>query len=58
MNIPFQMGIIILCGVLFGKRLDKTIFENEKQIFTIVFSLLSVFAAMYNVIRQLKSINK
>jgi ATP synthase protein I len=49
---------MILCGVLFGKWLDKTIFENEKQIFTIVFSLLSVFAAMYNVIRQLKSINK
>lgn len=58
MNIPFQMGIIILCGVLFGKWLDKTFYESEKQIFTIVFSLLSVFAALYNVIRQLKSLNK
>lgn len=58
MNIPFQMGIIIFCGVILGKWLDKTFFESEKQIFTIVFSLLSVFAAIYNVIRQLKSINK
>lgn len=58
MNIPFQMGIIILLGVLFGKWLDEVVFNKEKQLFVIIFSLLSVFVALYNVIKQVNSLNK
>lgn len=58
MGIPFQMGIIILLGVLLGKWLDKLVFDNERQVFIIVCSLLSVLIALYNVIRQVNSLNK
>lgn len=55
-NIPFQMGLIILIGVLFGKWLDGKI-ANENSVYTIVFSLLAVFLSLYNVIRQVQSLN-
>ena len=55
-NIPFQMGLIILIGVLFGKWLDEK-FVNENAFFTIIFSLLAVFFSLYNVIRQVNSLN-
>jgi len=55
-NIPFQMGLIILIGVLFGRWLDEK-FENENAVYTIIFSLLAVFLSLYNVIRQVKSLN-
>jgi len=58
MNIPFQMGIIILLGVLLGRWLDKVVFDSEKQLFIIVCSLLSVFVALYNVIKQVNALNK
>lgn len=51
MNIPFQMGLIIFLGVMFGQWLDEK-FKIEGSILTIVFSLLAVFIALYNVIRQ------
>ena len=51
------MGIIILLGVLFGKWLDEK-FAIENAINTIIFSLLAVFLALYNVIRQVKSLNE
>lgn len=51
MNIPFQMGLIIFLGVIFGQWLDRK-FKIEGSILTIVFSLLAVFIALYNVIRQ------
>ena len=53
---PFQMGLIILIGVLFGKWLDEK-FVNENAFFTIIFSLLAVFFSLYNVIRQVNSLN-
>ena len=55
-NIPFQMGLIILIGVLFGRWLDEK-FENENAVYTIIFSLLAVFLSLYNVIHQVKSLN-
>jgi ATP synthase protein I len=58
MNIPFQMGLIILVGVLFGKWLDEKVLENDDSICTIIFSLLAVFLALYNVIRQVNQLNK
>lgn len=51
MNIPFQMGLIIFLGVMIGQWLDEK-FKIEGSILTIVFSLLAVFIALYNVIRQ------
>ncbi len=53
-NIPIQMGIIILIGVFLGIWLDE---KFHREIFTIVFSLLSVFLALYVVIRQVKNLN-
>jgi len=57
-NIPYQMIIIILIGVLLGKWLDKIVFESEKQWFVIICSLLSVFLALYRVIKQVNTLNK
>ena len=56
MNIPFQMGIIIFAFTYLGMWLDEK--YTDSSIFTIVLSLLSVFIALYNVIRQVKNINK
>lgn len=56
-NIPFQMGIIIFCFSWFGVWLDEK-YSNGGSVWTIVLSLLSVFLALYNVIRQVKNLNK
>lgn len=56
MNIPFQMGLIIFLGVMFGQWLDEK-FKIEGAILTIVFSLLAVFIALYNVIRQVNKMS-
>lgn len=55
-NIPFQMGLIIFLGVMFGQWLDEK-FKIEGSILTIVFSLLAVFIALYNVIRQVNKMS-
>ena len=57
MNIPFQMGVIIFAGVYFGSWLDGKQ-QNENSLYTIIFSLLAVFIALYNVIQQVKNLNK
>lgn len=56
-NIPIQMGIIIFVFSYFGKWLDEK-FETNNSVFLIIFSLFSVFIALYNVIQQVKNINK
>jgi F0F1-type ATP synthase assembly protein I len=56
MNIPFQMGLIIFLGVMLGQWLDEK-FKIEGSILTIVFSLLAVFIALYNVIRQVNKMS-
>ncbi|WP_324522812.1 MULTISPECIES: AtpZ/AtpI family protein [unclassified Flavobacterium] len=57
MNIPFQMGVIIFAGVYFGNWLDEKQ-QNKNSLYTIIFSLLAVFIALYNVIQQVKNLNK
>lgn len=57
MNIPFQMGIIIFAFTYLGMWLDEK-YSNNSSAWTIVLSLLSVFIALYNVIRQVKNLNK
>lgn len=56
MNIPFQMGAIIFAFTYLGIWLDKK--YTQTTIFTIILSLFSVFIALYNVIRQVKNLNK
>jgi membrane protein DedA with SNARE-associated domain len=45
-GLAIQMGIIIVLGVLLGQKLDAWL-EMEKPIFSLICSLLSVFAAIY-----------
>jgi F0F1-type ATP synthase assembly protein I len=54
-NIPFQMGVIIVAGVYLGLWLDGK-YSHGGSLFTIIFSLLAVFIALYNVIRQVKNL--
>ena len=56
-NIPFQMGIISFAFTYLGMWLDEK-YSNGASIWTIILSLLSVFLALYNVIRQVKNLNK
>lgn len=56
-NIPFQMGVIIFVFTYAGMWLDEK-YSNGSSTWTIVLSLLSVFFALYNVIRQVKNLNK
>lgn len=56
MNIPFQMGLIIFLGVMLGQWLDEK-FKLEGSILTIIFSLLAVFTALYNIIRQVNKMS-
>ena len=54
LNIPFQMGVIIFAGVFFGNYLDSTF--NLSPLFVIIFSLASIFIAIYSIFRTLKKI--
>lgn len=56
-NIPFQMGVIIFAFSYLGMWLDEK-YSNGSSVWTIVLSLFSVFLALYNVIRQVKNLNK
>ncbi|WP_343696188.1 AtpZ/AtpI family protein [Flavobacterium sp.] len=56
-NIPFQMGVIIFIFSYFGVWLDDK-YSDGGSLWTIVLSLFSVFLALYNVIRQVKNLNK
>ncbi len=53
----FQMGIVIAAGTIFGQWLD-TKYANDYSLFTIIFSLLAVFASLYLVIKKVISISK
>ncbi len=51
-GLTMQMAVVILAGVFGGIRLDEYM-ALETPIFTIVLSLLAVFASMYLVIKDL-----
>ena len=55
-NIPFQMGLIIFVGVFIGNKLDEY-FEKENM-FIIIVSLISVFIALYVVIKSVINMSK
>ncbi|NUN99330.1 MAG: AtpZ/AtpI family protein [Saprospiraceae bacterium] len=48
----FQMGIIILIGTWAGKKLDERM-QTSKPYFTVALALLSIFAALYTVLKDL-----
>jgi len=48
------MIIIILVGVFAGVKLDDY-FNVDSSIFTLIFSLLAVLAAMYTIIKEISS---
>lgn len=50
-GIAFQMGGTIYLGSLLGGWLDIQ-FPNENEMYTKIVTLLSVFGAMFSVIRQ------
>ncbi|MEL4307098.1 AtpZ/AtpI family protein [Joostella sp. CR20] len=56
-NIGLQMAIVIAAGTYFGVWLDEK-FPNQYSAYTIIFSLLAVFASLYNVYRQVKALEK
>ncbi|MBC5862000.1 AtpZ/AtpI family protein [Flavobacterium sp. F-328] len=55
--IPFQMGTIIFAFTYLGIWLDDNYSQADSSVYTIVLSLISVFIALYNVIRQVKNLN-
>jgi O-antigen/teichoic acid export membrane protein len=57
LGIPFQMGVVIFAFTYFGMWLDEKYSDESSSFYTITLSLLSVFIALYNVIRQVKNIN-
>lgn len=56
-NIPIQMGIVIFLFAYFGKWLDEQ-YENLNSTNAKIFTLIGVFLALYNVIRQVNQLNK
>ncbi|MBO4778265.1 MAG: AtpZ/AtpI family protein [Bacteroidales bacterium] len=56
-NIGIEMLVVILVGVFGGQKLDE-VFENENQVFTIVCSLVAVFAAIYLAIKDFIKLGK
>lgn len=56
-NIGLQMAIVIAAGTYLGVWLDEK-YPNNYAAFTVGCSLLAIFAALYNVFKQLKNINK
>ena len=52
-GMALQMGAIITLGVVGGVKLDEKFPISKFPVFSITLSLLSVFAAMYFVIRDL-----
>lgn len=56
-NIGFQMLAVILIGTFGGQKLDE-VFNNQNSVFTIICSLLSVFAAIYLAIKDFINFKK
>ncbi len=55
-NIGLQMAVIIGLMAYLGVWLDGK-YPNAYSVYTIIFSLVGVFAALYNVFRQVKNMN-
>lgn len=56
-NIPIQMGVIIFLFSYLGNWLDEN-HPNPKVYYVKILVVVGVFLALYNVMRQVKEINK
>tara|TARA_B110000196_G_scaffold260329_1_gene231561 strand:+ start:305 stop:538 length:234 start_codon:yes stop_codon:yes gene_type:complete len=56
-SLATQMAVIIAAGVFLGEYLDKT-HTLETPIYTIILSLLSIFLALYYVIKKIINYNE
>jgi F0F1-type ATP synthase assembly protein I len=56
-GIALQMGITIYLAVLLGRWLDTT-YNNGNKLYIIIFTLLGVGIALFNVVRQTNQLNK
>jgi len=54
-SIPAQMGIVIFLFAYFGQYLDE---KYQSENYVKIFTILGVFLAMYNVIRQVNQLYK
>ena len=50
-SLTLQMAVIIIAGAFFGDYLDKKN-QSDTPIYTIIFSLLSIFLAVYYVLKN------
>jgi F0F1-type ATP synthase assembly protein I len=55
-NLAIQMGVSIGLGAFLGIQLDAY-FEKD-LLFTVIFSLLAVFGALYQIIKEVTRLNK
>ncbi len=56
-GIGFQMGVTFYLAAYFGKKLDAK-YQLPKPYFTIGFILLGLIISIYNLVNQLKHLNK
>lgn len=49
-----QMGVIMLIGTFAGQQLDAR-FQTERPYLTVLFALLSIFAALYLTLKDILS---
>lgn len=56
-GVAIQMGVTIFLGAYFGKMLDEK-YPSDKKWFTMSLTILAVFISLYNILIQLKKINK
>jgi F0F1-type ATP synthase assembly protein I len=56
-TIPFQMGLIILGSSYIGGWLDEK-YPNTEGYFLKGITMLGVFVALYNVVKQVNQLNK
>lgn len=56
-NIPFQMGLIIFAFSWLGSWLDEK-YASKNGLYVKILTLIGVFVALYNVIRQVNDLNK
>tara|TARA_B110000503_G_scaffold141087_1_gene233633 strand:+ start:844 stop:1065 length:222 start_codon:yes stop_codon:yes gene_type:complete len=56
-SLGVQMIVLIGGGALGGQLLDDKM-QNEKPVFTIIFSLLGIFTSLYFVIREANKLSK
>ena len=55
-SLTTQMAVIIAAGTFFGDYLDEK-YTSDIPIYTIIFSLLSIFSALYYVLKKITDYN-